>query len=93
MAVYVDALLPCLPNKNWKYRKSCHLYADTESELHEFAISLGLRRSWFQKFPRRLPHYDLTENKRSQALRRGAIDGGREKVVEFIRKFRSGEMI
>ena len=49
----------------------CHLFADSLAELHEFAGRLRLRRSYFQNSSVR-PHYDLTPNKRSQALGLGA---------------------
>lgn len=67
--------------------KWCHLIADTEDELHEFAARLGMRRSWFQQ-PKgigSLPlkpesrkaqnwHYDLTAPKRAMAVRLGAVE-------------------
>lgn len=82
MGVYVDQLLPCIPNKNWRYSKSCHLIADTLEELHDFAQQLGLRRAWFQN--KILPHYDLTGNKRKQALKLGAIEISRNKIKKLI---------
>lgn len=64
--VYVDdATWP------WRGQLWCHLLADSNDELHEFAARLGLRRSWFQGVSR-FPHYDLTANKRAQAIRLGA---------------------
>ncbi len=52
-----------------------HLWADTQEELHEFATQkLGLRRSYFQGPPEHeIWHYDLTEGKRWQAIRQGAV--------------------
>ncbi len=80
--IYVDALLPA----RWRYRKSCHLFTDGNvAELHEFAERLGLRREWFQDRPR-LPHYDLTEAKRRQAIKLGAVEATRQKVVETMRR-------
>lgn len=61
-------------------KQSCHLTADTRQELDEFAQKIGLKRAWIQ-FDRGdlVPHYDLTPNKRAQALRAGAVDvTGRE---------------
>lgn len=76
MAVYVDWLQPTIPSKNWRYSQGCHLMADTEAELHEFAIDvLGLKRHWFHNHPRH-PHYDLTPNKRKTAVKNGAISVG-----------------
>jgi len=66
MTVYVDpAIHP------WRGKKWCHLTADSLAELHLFAARLRLKRSWFQDH-RFMPHYDLTENKRSQAIELGA---------------------
>lgn len=49
-----------------------HLTADTKEELHAFARSIWLQRSWFQDKPNGLWHYDVTESKRQMALRLGA---------------------
>jgi len=65
-----------------------HLIADTKTELHDFASSIGLQRSWFQdpmvsgKPLVTQPdcraaqnwHYDVTDAKRAQAINRGAIE-------------------
>jgi hypothetical protein len=54
-------------------KQSCHLTTDGDlEELHAFAERIGLRRSWFQQH-KVMPHYDLTPNKRAQALRAGAV--------------------
>ena len=71
MSAYVDSMLPCMPNTNWRYKYSCHLTADTVAELHSFAACLGLKRIWFQD--KRIPHYDLTVSKRREAIKLGAI--------------------
>ena len=58
-----------------------HLWADDLEELHAFAKKLGLKRAWFQD--KRLKHYDVTANKRLQALKLGAISKSlRQKVRE-----------
>jgi hypothetical protein len=52
-----------------------HLFvgpADQLGELHAFAASIGLRRSWFQDQPWPRAHYDVTESKRQQAVAAGA---------------------
>lgn len=76
-----------------------HLIADTEEELHAFAQSIGLRRSWFQvpkgldgKSPA-LPHslkaqmwhYDVTEGKRQQAIKKGAVSVTRQEMSQITR--------
>lgn len=71
MTVYVDPLVKWGGSKSFCWKKSCHLMADTLTELHDFASRLRMKRSWFQKH-RSVAHYDLTENKRKQAVRMGA---------------------
>lgn len=70
MAVYVDTLRSCKPNRNWRWKESCHLSGDSIEELHKFAKDLGLKESWFQNT--RFPHFDLTRKKRELAIELGA---------------------
>src|SRR5437763_17045483 len=82
MTVYVDDAHIRATVRNGPARHTtawCHLFADTQDELHAFAARLGLRRSYFQPGPARGDgspspywHYDLTASKRQQALRLGA---------------------
>ena len=83
MTVYVDALTQW----GWKLGASCHLVADTEEELHAFAAMLGLKRTWFQTGT--LLHYDLTERRRVEALRLGAVEISRREIAERIRARRA----
>ena len=82
--IYVDDIgIPAtVPNGRVTHTSRwSHMIADTQEELHEFAVGeLRLKRSYFQPGRRRsdgtpsiLWHYDLTENKRAQAIRKGAI--------------------
>lgn len=69
MTIYVDPAV-------WPYRGSyyCHMMTDGEiEELHEFAQRLGLKRAWFQNKPGH-PHYDISSNKRKQAIKMGAVN-------------------
>jgi len=86
MSVYVDELIPSLRTRTWPYLQACHLTADTEAQLRGFAKRLGLKRIWFQN--NTIPHYDLTRNKRQQAIRMGAIEIDRKQMAERIRKHR-----
>ena len=83
--VYVDSLKPCLPNARWPWRHSAHLFADSEEELHRFAIAIGLKRAWFQCHPR-MDHYDLTFGKRRQAVAAGAVEVSDEQMVTMFKK-------
>ncbi len=53
-----------------------HLLADTDDELHRFAMRLGLKKAWFQKPGTPIAHYDVTEPKRQQAIQLGAVQIG-----------------
>jgi len=61
-------------SKKWPYSFASHLFADGVGELHRFAESIGLKRRWFQGRSA-LPHYDITQNKRNQAIKAGAVAG------------------
>lgn len=81
MAVYVDdvyipAQLPGMRPAIW-----CHMTADTKDELHAFATSIGMSRSWFQDKPYGHWHYDVTKTVRARAVRAGAIEIGHDLEV------------
>jgi hypothetical protein len=88
MSVYVDAMGPCLTNRNWRWRENCHLFADTEAELVMFGLRIGLLASWLQKKPRSLVHFDLTRGMRARAVRLGAVEVDRDVTVAHIRRAR-----
>lgn len=80
MAVYVDKAVYL-----WRGRYWCHMFADDTEELHKFAKRLGLKRAWFQNDVR-LPHYDVTANKRREAVNLGAMDVERSVTYQHIKK-------
>lgn len=75
MAVYVDDMrMPARVGRitaRWS-----HLMADSDEELHRFAASIGLRRSWAQYPGTWKSHYDVTDSKRAQAIAAGAVQIG-----------------
>lgn len=80
--IYVDPLAA----HGWvlygKTMPSCHLFCDGDlDKLHAFAKEIGLKREWFQS--KNVPHYDLTEGKRKQAIATGAIELSREAAVKL----------
>jgi len=89
MAVYVDKLFNTtgLRSSKWRHNQACHMWADDVEELHYMARRIGLKDSWFQAHPR-LPHYDLTPNKRASAIAAGAVEGN---LQEHFRKLRERE--
>lgn len=86
MAVYVDPLLPCVPNAQWRWHESCYLIADTVAESHAFAQGVGMRRAWFQRSRKGMPHYDLTRGRRQKAIRAGAIQLTRAQFAARVRQ-------
>lgn len=91
--IFVDAMARCMKTRTWRHRENCHLFCDGDlTELHSFALSLGLRRMWFQD-QGDLPHYDLTHGKRDLAIGLGAVGVSRKTTVEWIRWWRETRRI
>jgi hypothetical protein len=69
MPVYVDDLR--LP---FGRMVMCHMFADTEAELHDMAERIGVARKWFQTEPHASwNHYDIALSKKALAVQYGAI--------------------
>jgi Protein of unknown function (DUF4031) len=86
MTVWVDDAFieASVPNgKVTHTSRWCHLVADDLEELHDYARALGLKRSYFQDHPRH-PHYDVTEGKRRQAVRLGAVEIGWRETAALL---------
>lgn len=79
MAVYVDN-----EQIEWRGQQWCHLVADSLGELHAFALSLGLKRAWFQ-VKASYPHYDVTMAVRERALGLGAIAARKTQMLASAR--------
>lgn len=73
MVVRVDELRIYPGARGIFSRGSCHLFADSDEELHEFAARLGMKREWFQSH-RVANHYDLTPARRRTAVKLGATE-------------------
>lgn len=83
MAVYVDDAVWPLKGQLW-----CHLLADSLDELHSFAQSIGLKREWFQGHTK-YPHYDMNENRRKIAVKKGAIEIDKRTTIEKAKKLKA----
>jgi hypothetical protein len=72
VTVYVDDLRILATIGPYTSRWS-HLFTDSEdlTELHDFAHSIGLHRSWLQD-TQSGPHYDLNDRLRRRAITAGA---------------------
>lgn len=94
MAVYVDEIVDwgaLARARGLRYSNWCHLLANTEQELHEFAAKLGLRRSWYQrKGPNDVAwHYDIVPTVRAKAIRLGAQEVNWQFVAQLMNRRRA----
>ena len=74
--IYVDKLR--------KYRKQsyCHMISDVSiSDLHHFALKIGISRQWFHK-----DHYDLREGDRMKAIVAGAKEVSSREIVKILNR-------
>ena len=88
MGVYVDSLLRYPGHPRFPWAQSCHLFADSEDELHDFARALGMKLEWSQVGRRGLPHYDLNPERRALAIALGALALDRRASVAKWRALR-----
>lgn len=87
MSVFVDASL-----YGFGRMTMCHMIADTPDELHAMADRIGVARRWFQAPPKAsFWHYDIARSKRAIAVKAGAIECDRNKLVEAMRRIRASE--
>ena len=94
--VYVDKLTACTPVKKWKYKTSCHLWADTLEELFEFIDEKmpawfnkkWLHRSVLIKDKIFFDHFDLTRSNRLIAVQGGAQEVDTKFLIEFCKNKR-----
>ena len=93
MGVYVDSLLRYPGNRIHPGRATCHLFADSLAELHDFAERLGMRREWSQIGRRGIVHYDLDAERRAAALALGAVALSRRDSVAKWRRLRESAAI
>lgn len=90
--IYIDEFpLKWPKTDNWRYGEVTHLFTDSDDieELHRFAQSIGLKRSWVDKRHTELIHYDLSPQKRMQALKFGAQLMSSKDMVKLMEKNRN----
>ena len=84
--IFVDQLTKTKPSQSWPYGDSCHLTAESEEELHQFATAtLGMKREW-ARVVGWTTYYQLTRNKREMALRAGAEERTPTNAVKLFRR-------
>ena len=80
MPVYVDAV-----RTPYRGMIMCHMWADTEDELHAMAGAIGMERRWHQKPPKASwSHYDVSLTMKRRAIERGAILMDRYGALEHV---------
>lgn len=84
MACYVDPAI-----HDFGRMKMCHLFADSDEELHAMADRIGVARRWHQKPPKASwPHYDVCKSKRALAVKLGAVEVDRYAALEHTLRLR-----
>lgn len=86
MSVYVD-------NERMPYGRMlmCHMLADTEEELRAMATKIGVALCWHQYPGTPKSHFDICLSKRAKAVKLGAVEIERERLVEIIRGKREAQ--
>ncbi|MGB0695363.1 MAG: DUF4031 domain-containing protein [Rhodospirillaceae bacterium] len=89
MSVYVD------PAAN-KFGRMlmCHMWADSEAEMHAMADHIGVARKHFQSPPNASwHHYDICKAKRALAVAAGAIEMDRFAALEHTAKLKGNDAL
>ncbi|MBX3494487.1 DUF4031 domain-containing protein [Chelatococcus sp.] len=80
MAVYVDDV-----RHPFGRMVMCHMWADTDEEMHAMADAIGVARRWHQHPPKASwSHYDISLGMKAKAITRGAILTDRYGPVEHV---------
>lgn len=93
MSVYVDFLRPCVPNGQFRWTRSAHLFSENVDELHAMARRIGLKREWFQNESGKLPHYDLNPARWAKAIAAGCLFLPRKEAVAMWRKIKAANTL
>lgn len=80
MAVYVDDM-----RAPYGRMVMYHMLADSTSELLEMADKIGVARRWLQKAGTVHEHFDICQSMRARAVKHGAIEIDRQRLVAIIR--------
>ena len=90
--IYVDDLSqPCTVGTIFAHWS--RLTANSPAELHEFAEQLGLPRTWFKIEPGGSWFYLVTQGKRREALRAGAITRTARALDQIMHTSQRAEMV
>ena len=91
MTVYIDPMVDHGVRRGRAGPRWCHMVADSEDELHQFAHRIGLARSWYQEHPVH-PHYDIGSDRiHALAIRAGAQEITRQEMGQRMLRRASKE--
>ena len=66
------------------YTDGLHLVTDGDiNELHEFAQSIGLKKTWFQEKLKK-PHYDIWGVMVRNAINKGAKEVSSKEIIRIL---------
>lgn len=82
MTAYVDPAVFKKPNGRKSY---AHLVADSLSELHIFAASIGVKPHFFHKSAS-YKHYDITAEQRIKAIAAGAKEVSSRELLAIAKE-------
>lgn len=83
--VYIAADVPGVrSNARW-----CHLMADSNEELVEFASSVGINPNWIQEPRKRYgAHFDVVKSTRARCVKAGAVEIDWRDMGDILRQLR-----
>ena len=81
MTVYVDDM-----KAPYGRMIMCHMIADSKEELLAMADTIGVQRKWIQKEGSIYEHFDVSLSMKQKAIRAGAVQVSRKKLVEIMRR-------
>jgi len=85
VSVYVDR---AVHRRRHGKKYYCHMTADSVDELHAMARRLGVKRHWYHVSRGGIPHYDLNEVQRMEAIACGAVPVDRSQWRELKASWR-----
>ena len=92
MTVYVD--FPIWARAGVKNPRTlyAHMVANSLKELHEFAITIGVKKHFFHKSPS-AHHYDITEKQYEAAMKAGAQQVTSKELLKIGKKATQEKLI
>lgn len=62
-----------------------HMVADTQAELYEMALAIGVPDKYLQYPNTRKEHFDICQQKRLLAIKNGAVPVDRRRLINIIK--------